>query len=104
MMHLTDDFIAEITGLPKERIKFSKEISISNATIKKFLKIEEEEKKLEKNDDFYEQNQIKIIWGNVLSCKEIISPSGPSKRTRKSLRKKVTEAIVGSGISSIDMI
>ena len=68
MVHLTEDFIAEVTGLPKEGIKFNKETGISNAAIKKFLKTKEEEKKLEKNGDFYELNQIKFIWGDVLSC------------------------------------
>ena len=56
MVHLTKDFIVEVTRLLKEGIKFSKETSISNDAIKKFMKTEEEEKKLEKNGDFYELN------------------------------------------------
>ena len=67
-VHLTEDFIAKVTGLPKEGIKFSKETSISNVAIKKFLKTKEEDKKFEKNGDFYELNQIKVIWWDVLSC------------------------------------
>ena len=58
MVHVMEDFIAEVTRLPKEGIKFSKETSISNAVFKKFPKIENEEKSLEKNGDFYEQGQI----------------------------------------------
>ena len=37
-MNLTEDFIVEITSLPKGGINFIKETSISNATFKKFLK------------------------------------------------------------------
>ena len=62
MVHLTKDFISEVTRLPKEGLKFSKEMSISNATFKKFLKIDEEENNLEKNGDFYKLCQIKVIW------------------------------------------
>jgi len=61
VVHLTKDFNTEVTRLPKEGIKFSKETNISNAAIKKFLKTKEEEKKLEKNGEFYELNQIKVI-------------------------------------------
>lgn len=61
MVKLNEEFIAEITGLPMEGIKFSKETSISNATFKKFPKMEAEEKNLEKNGDFYKLNQIKVI-------------------------------------------
>ena len=46
MMHLTEDFIVEVTGLPKEVIKFTKETGTSNAAIKKFPKTKEGEKKL----------------------------------------------------------
>ena len=66
-VQLTEDFIAEVIGLPKDGLKYSKKMSISNATFKKFPKTEEE-KKLEKNGDFYELNQIKVIWRDVLSC------------------------------------
>ena len=47
-VHLTKEFLAEIMGLPMEGINFSKQMSISNAMFKIFLKIEEEEKNLEK--------------------------------------------------------
>ena len=47
-VHLTKEFIAKVTGLPMEGIKFSKEISISNIAFKKFPKMEVEEKNLEK--------------------------------------------------------
>ena len=43
MVHLTEDFIVEVTGLPMDRLKYSKETSISNATFKKFPKTKEEE-------------------------------------------------------------
>ena len=61
MMHLSKDFIAKVTGLPKEGIKFSKEKSISNVPFNKFPNMDEEEKNLEKNGDFYELGQIKVI-------------------------------------------
>ena len=61
IVYLTKDFITEVTRLPKEGIKFSKETSISNAAFKKFPKTEAKEKNLEKNGDFYELNQIKVI-------------------------------------------
>ena len=35
---------------------------------------------------------------------ETLSPCGPSKRTRQSLRKKVDEATTGTGISSADKV
>ena len=60
-MHLTKDFIVEVTGLPKEGLKFSKEMIISNAAFKKFPKMDVEEKNLEKNGDFYKLGQIKTI-------------------------------------------
>ena len=59
-MHLIEDFIAEVMGLPKEGIKFNKETSISNVVFKKFPKMDEEEKNLEKNG-IYELGQIKGI-------------------------------------------
>ena len=71
-------------GLPKEGIKFSKETSISNATFKKFLKTKAEENKLKKNGDFYELNQIKVIWRDVLSCiHEYFILDGRAKRVHK---------------------
>jgi hypothetical protein len=83
-VHITEDFIAEVTGLPKEGMKFSKETGISNTTFKKFPKIEEEEKKMEKNGDFYELNQIKVIWRDVLLCiHEYFILDGRAKRVHK---------------------
>ena len=35
---------------------------------------------------------------------EILSPGGPSKRTRQILRKKAAEATMGTGISSANMV
>ena len=59
-------------------------MTISNAAFKKFPKIEEEEQKLEKNGDFYELNQIKVIWRDVLSClHEYFILDGRSKRVHK---------------------
>ena len=84
MVNLTGEFIAELTGLPMEGIKFSKETSISNANFKKFPKMEAEEKNLEKNGDFYELNQIKVIWRDVLSCiREYFIPDGREKRVNE---------------------
>ncbi len=84
MVKLNEEFIAEVTWLPMEGIKFSKEISISNATFKKFPKMEAEEKNLEKNRDFYELNQIKVIWKDVLSCiHEYFILDGRAKRVHK---------------------
>ena len=57
-----EDFIAEVIGLHKEGIKFSKETTISNVVFNKFLEMDEEEKNLEKNGDFYELGQTKVIW------------------------------------------
>ena len=45
---LTEEFIAEITGLPMEGIKYKKDTSILNAMFKQFLKNEKEEKRLVK--------------------------------------------------------
>ena len=67
-LNLTREFIAEISVLPMEGLKFKKETNISNVAFKKFSKNEEEEKKLVKNGDFYDLNQIKVIWQDVLSC------------------------------------
>lgn len=61
MVNLTEEFIFELTGLPMEGIKFSKETSISNMTFKKFPKTEAKEKNLEKNGDLYDLKQIKVI-------------------------------------------
>ena len=61
-MHLTKDFIAKVTRLLKEGLKFSKEMSISNVAFRKFPKKDALEKNLEKNGDFYELGQIKVIW------------------------------------------
>ena len=83
-VHLIEDFITKVTRLLREGIKFSKETSISNATFKKILKTNEEEKKLEKNRDFYELNQIKVIWQDVLSCiHEDFILDGRAKRFHK---------------------
>ena len=61
-MNLTEEFIAEVTGLPMKGIKFSKQTSISNAAYEKFPKMDEEEKQLEKKGDFFDAEQIKGIW------------------------------------------
>ena len=53
-MKLIEDFIARIMGLPTGGIKFSKQTSISNAAYKFFLKMDVEEKQLEKNGDFFD--------------------------------------------------
>lgn len=66
-VHLIEEFIVEVMRLLKEGMKFRKEIYISNAGFKKNMKIEEEEKKMDKNKDFYELNQIKVIWRDVFS-------------------------------------
>ena len=42
-IHITKDFITKVTSLPKEGLKFSKEMTISNVAFKKLLKMEEEE-------------------------------------------------------------
>lgn len=47
IMNLMEDFIAEITGLPMEGIKFSKQTNISNVSFKKFPKTDAEEKNME---------------------------------------------------------
>ena len=54
IVNLTEYFIVEVMGLPKEGLNFSKETSISNAAFKKFPKTKDEENNLEKNEDFYE--------------------------------------------------
>ena len=54
MVQITEDFIAKVIGLSKEGMKSRKEMTFSNVAFKNFLKIEEEEKNLEKNGDFYE--------------------------------------------------
>ena len=59
---ISKDFIADVKGIPKEGIKFSKETNISNVVFKKFPKTNEGETNLEKNGDFYELGQIKTIW------------------------------------------
>ena len=61
-VHLMEEFIAEIIGLPMESIRFSKQMSISNAAFDKFPKTKAKEKNMEKNGDFYELDQIKTIW------------------------------------------
>lgn len=84
MVHITEDFIAKVIGLLKEGLKFSKEMTISNVAFKKFSKTEEEEQKLEKNGDFYELKQIKVIWREVFSCiREYFILDGRSKRVHK---------------------
>ena len=84
MVNLTEDFIVEVTGLLTDGLKCSKETSISNVAFKIFPKTKEEEKKLEKNGDFYELNQIKVIWRDVLSClHEYFILDGRSKRVHK---------------------
>ena len=76
IVNLTKYCIAEVTGLSKEGIKFNKETRISNAAFKKFPKTKVEEKNLEKIGDFYELNQIKVTWRDVLSCiHKAIKPS-----------------------------
>lgn len=60
-MHLTEEFIVEVMGLPKEGIKFSKKMNISNVAFKKFPKMDEEEKNMEKNGNFYELGQLKLV-------------------------------------------
>ena len=56
-----EDFIAKVTGLPMDGIKFTKQKRISNVVYKKFPKMEEEEKNLEKSRDFFDMDQIKTI-------------------------------------------
>lgn len=52
--------------------------------LSKFPKTEEEEKKLEKDGDFYELKQIKVIWSEVLSCiREYFILEERSKRVHK---------------------
>ena len=81
---MTKKFIVDIMGLLMEGIKFSKETSISNVTFKKFPKMEAEEKNLEKNGDFYELNQIKVNWRDVLPCiHEYFILDGRAKRVHK---------------------
>ena len=81
---LSEDFIAEVSGLPKEGIKFTKQTSISNAAFKKFPKTKEEEKQLEKRGDFFDLYQIKEIWRDVLGCiREYFILDGRSKRVHK---------------------
>lgn len=81
---MRENFVAKVTGLPKEGLKFRKETSISNATFKKFPKTKAEEKKLEKNGDFYELKQVKVIWRDVLSCiHEYFILDGRDKRVHK---------------------
>lgn len=83
-VYISEDFIVEITSLLMEGLKFRKETTISNVTFKKFLKTEEEEKKLEKDGDLYELKQIKVIWCEVLSCiREYFILDGRSKRVHK---------------------
>ena len=83
-VNLSEDFIVEITGLPKEGIKFTKQTSISNAAFNKFPKIKEEEKQLEKRGDFFDLYQIKEIWRDVLGCiREYFILDGRSKRVHK---------------------
>ena len=67
-MKFSEEFITKIMGLPMEGLKFSKETSILNVSFKKFPKTNEEEKKMEKNGNFYDLIQIKVIWRDVLSC------------------------------------
>lgn len=81
---LTEEFIAEITGLPTEGIKFTKQTSILNAAFKNFPKMEEEEKILEKSGNFFDMHQIKEIWRDVLGCiREYFILDGRSKRVHK---------------------
>lgn len=83
-LSLTKYFIAEVVGIPKEGLKFSKETSISNAAFKEFLKTKAKEKNLEKNGDFFELKQIKVIWRDVLSCIcEYLILDGRAKRVYK---------------------
>ena len=83
-MKLTKDFIVEIMGLPMIGIKFTKKTSISNATYKKFPKMEDEEKQLEKSGDFFDVHQIKEIWRDVLFyIREYFILDGRSKRVHK---------------------
>lgn len=83
-MKLSEEFITEITGLPMEGLKFSKETSILNAALKKFPKTDEEDKNIEKNGDFYDLSQIKVIWRDVLLCiHEYFILDGRAKRVHK---------------------
>ena len=83
-VNLSEDFIAEVTGLPKEGIKFTKQTSISNAAFKKFPKTKDEEKQLEKRGDFFDLHQIKEIWRDVLGCiREYFILDGRNKRVHK---------------------
>lgn len=83
-MKLLEEFVTEVTGLPMEGLKISKETNILNVAFKKFPKTDEEEKKLEKNVDFYNLSQIKLIWRDVLSCIcEYFILDGRTKRFHK---------------------
>ena len=55
IVKLLEEFISDIIGLPMEGLKFNKETRIIlNAAFKKFPKNYEEEKRLEKNGNFYD--------------------------------------------------
>ena len=43
IVNLMEDFIAEVTGLPTDGLKYSKEMTVSNAAFKKFPKTKAEE-------------------------------------------------------------
>lgn len=83
-MELIEEFIAKISGLPMEGLKFKKETNISNVVFKRFPKNEKEEKKLVKDGDFCDLDQIKVIRQDVLSSvHEYFILDGRSKRVYK---------------------
>lgn len=84
IVKLMEEFIAEIMGLPMGGIKFSKQTNISNVAYKKFPKTDAEEKLLEKNGVFFDVEQKKGIWQDVLCCiREYFSLDGRNKRVYK---------------------
>lgn len=62
------DFIAEVTRLPNEGMKFFKKKKASNEAIKHLPKNDQEDEKLVKVGNFYDLAQVKDIWQEFLTC------------------------------------